>query len=171
MKDTEKKFYNRKVILAGFVCLLLIAGILAHISNRTFSTPQVTVRSQTPASDSRILGDTTASDRYDLTVNRYTRSVDNAPEGKYRLTIDVTLTNTSPEILQISPLLQMHVVDISSNTYDMTAEYLNNDPIGGPLKPGERFSGKIDFNVPVGSTARYFTFQLDSQSKIQTISL
>jgi hypothetical protein len=75
-------------------------------------------------------------------------SVDSIDLNK-RVSITLSITNNTGKILQISPGLQMQLLDENSRGYPVTAAYLPaGEIIGGPLASGKSWAASIDFSIP-----------------------
>jgi hypothetical protein len=89
-----------------------------------------------------------------------------------RTSIPLTITNNSGKILQISPGLQMQLIDSSGASYPMTAKYLSSGSvIGGPLASAKTWVSAIDFDLPSGSTAAKLIYQPDGSNLPLAIGL
>ena len=170
-KNTPPKIQKRtgSYIFGSIVLVILVVGILALLSNQSFSAKKTVTN---PDYGTKVLGADTTSDKYKLKVNHFeTLQASEAGSNQYRVRVNVSITNTSNGERQISPLLQMHILDQSGTPYDMTADYQKDQIIGGPLSSVSTFNGDIDFNMPQTQKPQTFTFQLEENSKKQSFTL
>ncbi len=82
-----------------------------------------------------------------------------------RVSLGLNIINKSGQVLQISPGLQMQLIDDLGNSHPMTAKY--NAPgqvIGGAVAVGQSWSDYVDFDLPLGRTASKLIYQPESAS-------
>ncbi len=80
-----------------------------------------------------------------------------------QVTVNVNIINPSDKPMQISPGLQMLLVDTNGVSYPMTAKYLPvGKVVGGQLNAKSNKAYSIDFELPANATAKTFSFQLDA---------
>jgi hypothetical protein len=109
---------------------------------------------------------------YQLNINKVITISSDIKNKTKRVTTEVQLKNLSGSTLQISPGLQMFLVDQNGSRYNVTAKFLAPGVnIGGPLATNASRTQGIDFEIPTNSTPQKFIFQLDSSAAITSISL
>jgi hypothetical protein len=146
------------VLLIALLAGLILSGISSTSQPRSSKTP--------------VLGASIQTDKYQLAVNNEVVGQPNVTSQEKRVTVAITLTNLSASTLQISPGLQMTLIDQNAASYPMTANYLAYQQIiGGPLDPKARASYDIDFDIPANATPAAFSFQLDGGSQSSLIGL
>lgn len=82
-----------------------------------------------------------------------------------RTSVPLTITNNSGKVLQISPGLQMQLIDNLGESHPMTAKYVTSGSvIGGPLASGKTWTSIIDFDLPNGRVATKLIYQPDGSN-------
>lgn len=157
--------------LLSMVLPVFAIGLLGYTGNvllHAFASQEPAAPQATLAPPAEALPAVAASACCRLQVNSSTRPDPNS----MRLTLNVTLSNISPEILQTSPGLQMTVMDAAGVIHSYTAAYLPADAgVGGPLKPGASRTENLDFDVPPAVAARSLSFQLDAAHAPITVAV
>jgi hypothetical protein len=162
LKSAKIKVLN---LAAAFVVL---SGALA-ITVTSGNNPKTTIESR----NSSVLGVSTASNENTVIVNKIsTDEADSRTQsGMKRVTLAVSIKNTSGKQLQIAPGTQMQLVDEMSAVYNMTAGYTPNRLLGGSFDSGQTFNSDIDFEIPVSATPKRFIFQENANSPVSIINL
>lgn len=119
-----------------------------------------------------VLGVTTRNDFYTVNVSAMRVTSPEQNISVKRATATVTVLNTSDEVLQIAPGLQMFLVSNAGTVYPMTARYLKPGVVlGGALAAKSSTTLNVDYDLPVNETPKTFTFQADSAKPIANIEL
>lgn len=89
-----------------------------------------------------------------------------------RVSLNISVFNNSGRLLQISPGLQMQLVDKAGKAYSVTAAYLPaKTPIGGPLKPSKTWTQAVDFDIASNQIPAAFIYQPDGSATAVRIAL
>lgn len=168
------KLENRKKNTSVFLAATLIVVSAVVIGNKQagrLSNELVAVE----AAQGRtidVLGESYEEEGYKLTFANIRAYTANEVTGKKRITADLTVLNTSQDVLEIAPGLQMFIKDQFGMLYAATANYLApGEVIGGPLKPGHNQEVQVDFELPDSSMPNEFIFQKDQLAKVTAIKL
>lgn len=87
-----------------------------------------------------------------------------------KVTVDITVSNTSAGLMQISPGLQMYLNTNTGTSYPFTAEYLPaGTTIGGPLASKNIMTLGVDYKIPISETPNSLTFHPDGSTKPLTV--
>ncbi len=90
--------------------------------------------------------------------------VDSSTQQK-RVSVALNIDNNSAQVLQISPGLQMQLIDDQGNSHPMTAKYISaGQVVGGPLAAGQNWTDSIDFDLPAERTPSKLIYQPESAS-------
>lgn len=166
---TKQYRHSGKIVAGVFAAALIAISFGAYLSNNRLSSNQ---RSTDTASEQTLGTSTTPITNQNYTVSiSDIRSAPASEANLTRWTATVSIYNPSVDILEISPLLQMHLVDESGTKYNMTAEFNQDMVFGGPLASGDNYRQELDFNVPKGIKPVFFTFQLNQSSPVESFPL
>lgn len=89
-----------------------------------------------------------------------------------RVSVTITVLNNSGRNLQISPGLQMQLLDKNGASHPVTAAYLRSKShIGGTLKSGASWTQAIDFDLFSSQTPASFVYQPEPSSSGVNIAL
>ena len=89
-----------------------------------------------------------------------------------RVHIGLSIDNTSPAIVQLSPGLQTLLVDKSGAIYPYTATYLSPGlTVGGPIAIGGHSLVELDYDLPLNAVPRILSFQLDASQRPTILGL
>jgi hypothetical protein len=159
----KRAFRRRHDSLLLFIVFgLAVAGVGTRFFYSSRTALPVAITSKTTLSKA-VLGESYQSNEYRLSVGKIVNHSANSVSGTKQITLDVTIVNTSKQTLQISPGLQMSVIDQRGTVYSMTARYLETGRVvGGPLSPGVSRTENVDFELPTSSSVKQFSFQLDA---------
>jgi hypothetical protein len=120
----------------------------------------------------KVLGANTSAPQYQLSVDKLITSIPDTASNTQRVTIKISIKNLSGKILQISPGLQMFIIDQNKTSYNATAKYLPFGlTVGGPLANSASRTQDIDFEIPKTSVPKQFIFQLDGSTPTTRVSL
>lgn len=146
--------------LAGFCAFtIMVVGIATLHVRKT----EVTDSPKTSATDTHTLGDSTVNQGYTLKVPKHIRYPDDQMTQQYRYTTTLNITNTSADVLQISPGLHLSIIGSDQQIYTVTADYLANGAvIGGPIQPGANMTLDVDFKLPLNVKPKTLRFQPDT---------
>lgn len=158
--------------------VLGLAAVISILPAVLLSTPppsphtQVSYQPVHQASQHKVLGAMIVNTQYSLQVIATDLGeVDNTTQTR-RFTAHISLHNESSEVMQVSPGLQMSVVDTKGTVYSMTAEYLPaGTVVGGPISPGATEILDIDFKLPATASVAAFRYQPDAAAKATRITL
>jgi len=165
MKKHLQKANKLHLTAALSVVAIAIAGLLV-VANGVVTSKT----SQKPLTN--VLGLTATNNFYNLEVSGVLVGPADAKTATRRATINITLHNTSNEVLQVSPGLQMFLVGSTGKVYSMTAKYLPaGSTIGGPIGSGGSATMSVDYDIAGTETPKTFTYQPDSSKPIASIGL
>lgn len=119
-----------------------------------------------------VLGASATSASVKVTVKKVqTYPTDVATQIK-RVSVTITVINNSGRNLQISPGLQMQLLDKSGASHPVTAAYLpSKSHIGGTLKNGASWTQAIDFDLFSSQTPASFVYQPEPSASGVSIAL
>lgn len=119
----------------------------------------------------KVLAATINTQGYQINVDRYTLTPDTVTQ-KLRITVKLSIKNTSGTVLQISPGLQMSIIDQNKTAFQATAKFLPfGTVVGGPVNPSTTNALTVDFEIPLKSTPKQFAFQKDGSSQVLKVAL
>lgn len=157
-------------ILGAFVVFTLLVIAANKQAGR-----QVSLISQAPLANEGqkgVLGESYQAKGYVLTLGDVKSYPIDETTATVRTMTEVVITNNSDTVLQISPGLQMFIIDRDGGPHTVTARYLNvGVTIGGPIGPGETAHINADFDLPADLMANSFVFQKDAASEPTVVSL
>jgi hypothetical protein len=181
--DVQKQHLdkNTKVVAYGFGALLISGVFLAIVSNSAIKDPfylydKAATKKLAQASSvnkAGVLGVQTLNPGYILTVNN-TKVIDQTGElneDEKHIAVDVTFVNTGDHVLQMSPLLQMHLQNDKGGLYPVNAALSEGEELGGPIPIGATVKGTVDFAVPKNTSIKKLSFQLDDKSNREQYDL
>ncbi len=89
-----------------------------------------------------------------------------------RVSVSLSVANNSGKVLQISPGLQMQLIDSAGVSHAVTAVYLPAGTIiGGPQKNTSTWKQTIDFDVSAHVSPKTFVYQPDGATSALQVGL
>jgi len=156
--------HNKKLGLIA-IGIVILAGLAINGPHIFDSRPK-------SSNDTAVLGASISNKNVDFKVNSFNIYPTTETTQVKRVSINVTITNKSTEDLQISPGLQMELIDSTGTVHPYTADYLPTGYIaGGPLRSGETWVQSVDFNLSADQKPTTFVYQPDASSGVIKVGL
>lgn len=164
---------HKKIFTIGLVVFFVLLGVTAASGSSLIREPRVSESSS--ANDSKLgreLGVSTSNSGYNVKINSSTRVKDGgALTSKENIEkVNITFTNDTEIIQQISPLLQFAIKDDKGNYYKIDAS-IAGSMLGGPLEPRTSMTGDLNFVIPSNSTTLTLVFVGEEGNKPSEVSL
>ena len=161
------------VALLSMIPTFFASSNTPTVTNAASETSTGTASStQNTPSPQGVLGDSVVAQLYNLQIIAANKGTVDTATQTYRYTVHLSIRNTSDEVLQISPGMQMHVADKNRSIYDVTSNYLPAGTIiGGPLGPEDTTILDIDYMLPADTKPETFIFQQDANTPATEVKL
>jgi hypothetical protein len=179
--DVQKQHWdkNTKVVAYGFGALLISGFFLTIIANGAIKDPfylyekaaNKKLAQATETKTAGVLGVQTTNPGYVLTVDATKIKDASDSDDLKHIAVNLTLVNTGDHVLQVSPLLQMHLQNDKGGLYQVDGSSSENDELGGPVPVGATVKGTVNFAVPKSARINKFAFQLDDRSNREQYDL
>ncbi|MBP6962696.1 DUF4352 domain-containing protein [Candidatus Saccharibacteria bacterium] len=155
MTFSESKSFRITTLIALITSVSLVvigSSIIIDKKNKSLQVHQTVVASDVnPVSSVAVLGEQVDSTSTDYAVTAKEFKYDDYVEYK------VTIENTSNKRVEFSPGLQFKMVDIDNSTLSNVIQPKNTVLMpGGPIEVGQKTTGSIFFENPIGSKGLRF---------------